>query len=217
IVTAALVLFFGAPATKAQGQRIQISDLHKIVRVTDPQISPDDKSIVVTVAHANMKEDRYDSELVLIDIATGAQRTMTSGHKGANSARWSPSGDRLAFLAIAGKGKDAAPQVFVLPMSGGDAKQITMAADGVEQFAWRPDGAMIAYVTPDPVDKKAIEAHHDVFQVGDTDYVETAAGVPSHVWLVSANGGDAKRLTSGVWSLPIVFPPSPPSSPLSWS
>lgn len=217
IVTAALVLFFGAPATKAQGQRIQISDLHKIVRVADPQISPDDKSIVVTVAHANMKEDRYDSELVLIDIATGAQRALTSGHKGASSARWSPSGDRLAFLAIAGEGKDAAPQIFVLPMSGGDAKQVTTAPDGVEQFAWRPDGAMLAYVTPDPVDKKAIEAHHDAFEVGDTDYLETAAAMPSHVWLVPADGGAAKRLTSGSWSLPIVFPPSPPSSPLSWS
>lgn len=217
IVTAALVLFFGAPATKAQGQRIQISDLHKIVRVADPQISPDDKSIVVTVAHANMKEDRYDSELVLIDIATGAQRALTSGHKGASSARWSPSGDRLAFLAILGEGKDAAPQIFVLPMSGGDAKQVTTAPDGVEQFAWRPDGAMLAYVTPDPVDKKAIEAHHDAFEVGDTDYLETAAAMPSHVWLVPADGGAAKRLTSGSWSLPIVFPPSPPSSPLSWS
>ncbi|MGH9865572.1 MAG: S9 family peptidase, partial [Candidatus Acidiferrales bacterium] len=94
---------------------------------------------------------------------------------------------------------------------------ITTAPQGVEQFAWRPDGAMIAYVTPNPVDKKAIEAHHDAFQVGDTDYIETAAGAPSHVWLTSADGGPAKRLTSGSWSLPIVFPPSSPSSPLSWS
>src|SRR5579859_1400930 len=217
IVTAALVLFFGASATKAQGRRIQLSDLHKIVRVADPQISPDDKSIVVTVARANMKDDRYDSELVLVNIADGAQRTLTSGHKGASSARWSPSGDRLAFLAIAGEGKDAAPQIFILPMNGGDARQITTAPDGVEQFAWRPDGAMLAYVTPDPADKKAIEAHHDAFEVGDTDYLETAAAMPSHVWLVPADGGAAKRLTSGSWSLPIVFPPSPPSSPLSWS
>ncbi|MGH9864460.1 MAG: TolB family protein, partial [Candidatus Acidiferrales bacterium] len=216
-IAAAMILAAAEPAANAQRQRIQISDLQKIVRVADPQISPDDKSIVITVARANQKDDRYESELVLIDIATGAQRTLTSGHKGGSSARWSPSGDRLAFVAIAGEGKDAAPQIFILPMSGGDAKQITTAPQGVEQFAWRPDGAMIAYVTPDPVDKKAIEAHHDAFQVGDTDYIETAAGMPSHVWVISADGGNAKRLTSGSWSLPIVFPPSSPSSPLSWS
>ncbi len=203
-------------APEAEGRRFQIADLDKVVRVADPQIAPDDKSIVVVVSRINMKEDRRDSEIVLVDIASSATRTIT-GRKGANSPRWSPSGDRVAFLAVAGEGKDAAPQIFILRMDGGDAKQITNGPDGVEQFAWRPDGKMIAYVTPDPTDKKAIEAHHDVFEVGDTDFLETSAAKPSHVWLEPADGGEAKRVTSGAWSLPIVFPPSPPSSPLGWS
>lgn len=200
---------------QAQQKTFQVPDTEKIVSVSDPQISPDDKSIAYVVGHINMKEDGTDTEIVLIDIATGAKREITSGHKHASSPRWSPNGDRLAFIAAGGEGKGAAPQVFVLRMDGGDAKKITDAPDGVQQFAWRPDGAMIAYVTPDPADKKAIEAHHDVFQVGDADFLETAAQ-SSHVWLVSADGGTAKRITSGTWSLPIVFPPSPPSSPLSW-
>jgi dipeptidyl aminopeptidase/acylaminoacyl peptidase len=209
----------GAPTpqgSQTQETRFQITDIEKIVRLGDPQISPDDRSIAVVVSRANMKEDRFDDEIVLIDIASAAQRTLTT-RKGASSPRWSPSGDRLAFLAVAGEGKDAAPQIFVLPMDGGDARQITNGPDGVEQFAWRPDGKMIAYVMPDPTDKKAIEAHHDVFEVGDTDYLETAAAKSSHVWLVPSDGGEAKRVTSGSWSLPIVFPPSSPSSPLSWS
>ncbi|MGC2089090.1 MAG: S9 family peptidase [Candidatus Acidiferrales bacterium] len=204
-------------AAQAQQKPLQVSDLENIVSVADPQISPDDKSIAVVVGHINMKEDGTGSEIVLIDIASGAQRVVTSGHKHASSPRWSPSGDRLAFTAMSGEEKDAAPQIFILRMDGGDAQKITNAPDGVEQFAWRPDGAMIAYVTPDPADKKAIEAHHDAFRVGDTDFLETAAAEPSHVWLISSDGGEAKRVTSGTWSLPIVFPPSPPSSPLSWS
>jgi dipeptidyl aminopeptidase/acylaminoacyl peptidase len=39
----------------------------------------------------------------------------------------------------------------------------------------------------------------------------------SHVWLVSPNGGAAKRLTSGAWSLPVAHPPGPAPSPLAWS
>lgn len=202
---------------QAQQKTFQLSDAEKLVSVSDPQISPDDKSIAVVVGRINMKEDGTDSEIVLIDIAAGAQRVMTSGHKHASSPRWSPNGDRLAFVAAAGENKDATPQIFVLRMDGGDARKITDAADGIEQFAWRPDGAMIAYVTPDPADKKAIEAHHDSFEVGDTDFLETAAAQSSHVWTISAEGGEAKRVTSGKWSLPIVFPPSPPSSPLCWS
>lgn len=201
----------------AQQKTFQIGDTEKLVSVSDPQISPDDKSIAIAVGHINMKEDGTDSEIVLIDIASGTQRVMTSGHKNASSPRWSPNGDRLAFIAASSNEKEATPQVFVLRMDGGDAQKITDAPDGVEQFAWRPDGKMIAYVTPDPADKKAIAAHHDSFEVGDTDFLETAAAQASHVWLVSADGGEAKRVTSGKWSLPIVFPPSSPSSPLSWS
>ncbi len=214
---AAFALALSPAPVRAQQKTFQISDAEKLVSVSDPQISPDDKSIAVVVGHINMKEDGRDTEIMLIDIASGAKRVMTSGHKHASSPRWSPNGDRLAFVAAGGEGMDATPQVFVLRMDGGDAKKITDAPDGVEQFAWRPDGAMIAYVTPDPADKKAIEAHHDAFEVGDTDFLETAAAQSSHVWLVPADGGDAKRVTSGTWSLPIVFPPSPPASPLSWS
>lgn len=217
VSAAALALSLTPAPVRAQQKTFKISDTEKLVSVSDPQISPDDKSIALVVGHINMKEDGTDTEIMLIDIAGGAKRTMTSGHKHASSPRWSPNGDRLAFIAAGGEGKDAAPQVFVLRMDGGDAKKITDVPDGVEQFAWRPDGAMIAYVTPDPADKKAIEAHHDSFEVGDTDFLETAAAQSSHVWLVPADGGAAKRITSGTWSLPIVFPPSPPSSPLSWS
>lgn len=218
VVIAFLALAMILPTrAKAQQHRFQVSDTEKLVSVADPQVSPDDKSIAVMVARQNMKEDGTDSEIVLIDIATAEQRVLTSGHKHASSPRWSPDGKHLAFIAAAGEEKDAKPQVFVLPMEGGDSRKITDAPDGVEQFAWRPDGKMIAYVTPDPTDKKAIAAHHDSFQVGDTDYLETAAAQPSHVWVVSSDGSGAKRITSGSWSLPIVFPPSPPASPLSWS
>lgn len=214
-------------AQAARGQAgLTIADLEKIVRISDPQISPDDKSVAVVVSRVNMKKDRFDNELVLIDLASGRSRTLTT-RKGASAPRWSPTGDRLAFLATvpadqddAAEDKDSSgpqPQLFVLPMDGGDARQITHGPDGVEQFAWRPDGKMIAYVTPDPTDKKAIKDHHDAFEVGDTDDLETAAAKSSHVWLISADGGEAKRITSGSWSLPVVFPPSPPSSPLSWS
>lgn len=215
-----------AAARQTRDQKgFQIADLEKIVRVADPQISPDDRSVVVVVSRVNMKKDRFDSELALIDLASGAQRTLTT-RKGASSPRWSPSGDRLAFLATAAdpegatedkNDEDPQPQIFILPMNGGDARQITHGPDGVEQFAWRPDGKMIAFVTPDPTDKKAIKEHHDAFEVGDTDDLETAAAKSSHVWTVPADGGDAKRITAGPWSLPVVFPPSPPSSPLSWS
>jgi dipeptidyl aminopeptidase/acylaminoacyl peptidase len=213
-----VVAFCASRPALAQTRHIELNDLAKITSVSDPQISPDGKGIVFVVARPNLEQDRSDRELVFIDIATGAQRVLTYERRGVGSPRWSPNGDRLAFVAVEGAGKDAQAQIFVLPMTGGEARKITSAPNGVEQFAWRPGGVEIAYVTSDePENKKEIEKHHDAFEVGDNDFLATEAALPSHLWIVAAQGGAAKRLTSGAWSLPKSAPPSSPASPISWS
>jgi dipeptidyl aminopeptidase/acylaminoacyl peptidase len=209
---------FAAPPAPAQTRHIELNDLTKIVSVSDPQISPDGKTIVFVVSRPNLEKDRSDRELVQIDIASGKQHILTYERRSVGSPRWSPSGDRLAFLAVEGTSKEAQPQIFILPMTGGEARRITDVPNGVEQFAWRPNGQEIAYVTSDePPNKKEIEKHNDAFEVGDNDYLATEAAQPSHIWLLPADGGKARRLTSGGWSLPKSAPPSPPASPISWS
>jgi dipeptidyl aminopeptidase/acylaminoacyl peptidase len=203
---------------RAQARRIELADFGKAVAVSDPQIAPDGKSIVYVVSRMNMDQDRNDRDLVLQEIATGARRTLTHDRKDAGSPRWSPSGDRIAFLAAVGPAKEEKAQIFVLSMSGGDALKITDAPNGVEQFAWRPVSGDIAYVTADEAEnKKDIEKHLDAFEVGDNGYLETKAPTPSQIWLIAADGGKPRRLTSGSWTLPKVLPPSSPSSPISFS
>jgi len=218
ILTGALLLGIATTSVPAQNRRIELGDFAKIVGVSDPQIAPDGKSVLCVVSRVNLGQDRDDKELVLVDVATGGQRSLSGGRKDLRSPRWSPSGDRIAFLAAAGPAKEEKQQVFVLPMNGGDAALITEAPNSIEQFAWRPNGKDIAYVVADEAEnQKDIEKHLDAFEVGDNGYLETKAPAPSHIWLVAADGGKARRLTSGAWTLPKVLPPSSPSSPLSWS
>lgn len=216
--TAFLVCLLQTPAALAQAHRITVDDFSKLVGVSQPEISPDGKTIAFIVSRVDMKNDAHTSELYLLDIDTDSSRPLTHDRKGVASPHWSPSGDRLAFLAPAGPEKKKTEQVFVLPMAGGEALQVTRAEQGVEQFAWRPGGKEIAYVTADePANKKAIEKHEDAFEVGNNSYLETAAPTPSHLWLTSAAGDKPRRLTSGAWSLPKSHPPGPPTSPISWS
>lgn len=201
-ILAALFAFAALGRVEGQARKFELSDVQKMVAVSNPVISPDGKSIAIIVTRVNWDQDRHDSQIVLVDIATGAQRQLTGIRPGLSSPQWSPTGDRLAFLAEAGEGTKAAEQIFVLPMNGGEAVQITTAPMGVEQFAWRPDGAFVAFSSPDePANKAEIEKHHDLFEVGDNSYLDTAAPTSSHLWIVSSSGGTAKRLTSGAWSL----------------
>jgi dipeptidyl aminopeptidase/acylaminoacyl peptidase len=204
--------------TPPQPRAIQLDDFVKITSVSDPQISPDGKSIAFIVSHLNLEQDRSDRELLVIDIASGVPRSLTHDRKGVGSPRWSPEGDRLAFEAVDTTAKDPKLQLFVLPMTGGEARKLTDAPNGVEQFAWRPEGREIAYVTSDePENKKEIEKHNDAFEVGDNDFLATGPETPSHLWIVAAEGGKPRRLTSGPWSLAKSAPPSSPASPINWS
>ncbi len=206
-----------AQSALAQTKRFDLEASAKLVRLSDPNLAPDGKSIVVVVARANYEDNRWENELLLVDVATGAQRALTSGRHDVAQPRWSPSGDRLAFIASAPTGKEGKPQLFVLAMNGGEARRITSAPNGVQHYAWKPAGQELAYVTADDSPNKKIGDREIAFEVGNDHFLVNAQVTSSHIWLTSANGGNAKRLTSGEWSLPITLPPGSPSSPLSWT
>jgi len=167
------------------------------------------------VAHPNLKTDKYESELVLVDIATHSQRILTRDRVVRGYPRWSPTGDRLAYIA---DDSDHKGQVFVLPMGGGHSMQLTHSAGPVTQFAWKPDGAEVAYAAIDEAPKREGEARFlDAFEVGANDSLVTGPSQSTHIWLIAASGGEAKRLTSGTWSLPVSFPPGSPASPINWT
>jgi dipeptidyl aminopeptidase/acylaminoacyl peptidase len=205
---------FASPAL-GEARRFSADDLPRIVRIADPKISPDGKTVAIVVSRANMKDDRYDGELALVDVATKQLRVVTHGRLGVASPRWSPSGDRIAFLA---EDADKKTQVYMLPLSGGDAMPLTRSKTAVTLFAWRPDGAGLAYAAADEEPEKKDEAKfEDAFEVGNNSYLERARPQPTHLWTLDLASGAAKRLTQGAWSLPRTMAPSAPPSQILWA
>jgi dipeptidyl aminopeptidase/acylaminoacyl peptidase len=197
----------------AQTRHFSADDLPRIVRVSDPQISPDGKTVAFVVGRANLKEDRWDSEIDLVDVATHTLRAMTHDRMGAGSPRWSPTGDRLAFVAA---DMDKKPQVYVLAMSGGDAVQVTKSKTGIAAFSWKPDGTQFAFAAADEEPEKKDQAKfEDWFEVGDNDVYQKSRMMPVHLWTIASGGGEAKRITSGTWSMPNHLPGAPPA--LAWT
>jgi dipeptidyl aminopeptidase/acylaminoacyl peptidase len=200
LLPAVCLVALSASGQTAPANRFSAEDFVKVVRVSDPQIAPDGKSIAITVGRANLKENRYDNEIDLVDVQSHRLRVMTHGKLGAGSPRWSPSGDRLAYLA---QDADKRTQLWVLPMGGGDSLQITHSKTSVKTYAWRPDGQAFVYGAEDEAPEKKDQAKfEDAFEVGNNGYVERIPTLPVHLWTVSAAGENEKRLTSGSWSLP---------------
>ncbi len=208
------------PIPTTPGSTFDLAWLGSIVRLSDPQIDPVGKTLAVVVTHNDYDHDVNDAEIHRIDLATGADRQLTHQRHHASFPRWSPSGNRLAFLAW---DADKHNQLFLLDLAGGDALQLTHSPTSIQQFAWRPDGSAIAYVAQDEAPKKTgADSFDDAFPVGDNDFLVKTHEFPSHIWLVSTTlSGDeaapAKRLTSGSWSLPVAFPPGPPASPIAFT
>lgn len=192
------------------------SDARNLVTIGEAQISPDGTHVVYVRGKADFEKDRTDRQLILIDVRTHRRRPLTFDRKGVGSPQWSPDGSSIAFVAVDDDEKNPQSQIFVMPMDGGDAREVTHAKTGIVNYAWSPDGTRFAYAMQDEdPNQKAVDEHRDAFEVHDNDYLHDSATPPVHAWWINASGGPAHRLTSGSWSIGNVSPDG--GSDLSWS
>ena len=117
---------------------MQPTDLSLITSVSDPQIHPDGRRIAFVATTIDLKGDRYRSCLWLWD---GEVRQLTFGQSD-SAPRWSPSGDRLAFVRKGAEQTDPT-QLAVMPSDGGEARIITSFELGVQAPLWSPDGSQL--------------------------------------------------------------------------
>src|SRR4051812_16320131 len=91
------------------------ADLFNLEIATDPQISPDGRTVAYVRRSNDIMTDRGHPTIWLVDVATGEQRPLITGAGNYISPRWSPDGTRLAYVAADG----GAAQLFVRWMGSG--------------------------------------------------------------------------------------------------
>lgn len=215
-VAVSLAALLAAAGARAEATHmVTVRDALRLVTLSNPQFSPDGRKVAVVESRPDAVVDENQTEILLVDVATGATRPFTVARHHASFPRWSPDGSTLAFLAPDG---DHHAQIFAAPMAGGDAVQLTQVKTGVQQFAFSPDGKQIAFVASDPPPELTGESKFLTgFYVGHDDFTVTEKPRSSHLYVMPAAGGPADKLTSGDWSLPTALPPGPPPSPIQWT
>lgn len=202
-------MIVAAQTPPAHVRTLTLADLRQTVSVSSPQISPDGTRIAVTVSRSDYKKDREVTDLVLVDVRTKIARTLLRDARDLGTVLWSPDGTQLAYTARETRSDedsdaDAQPQsqLFLLPMSGGEAVQLTHETAGVSDLRWRPDGRAIAYVKQtEAPNEKEIKAHADEFSVTDEPWTAQNAPTNDDLYEIPTSGGRSRRIGKGNWSV----------------
>jgi dipeptidyl aminopeptidase/acylaminoacyl peptidase len=193
---------------------ITLAALRAFVRLSEPSLSPTGLRVAYVRTVRDFVHDRNVRSIVVVETA-GGTRTVIDPGPFVSEPHWSPDGTRLAYVRRTTK--DGKNQLVVTSLSGHSARIVTNAPNGVEHYAWSPDGKRFVYDTPDAEpNAAAARRHDDLFDVGNDGFLTDSPVVPSHLWLVSSAGGAARRLTHGTWSVfeadaPFAGGPSDPS------
>ena len=184
------------------------ADLFDLQYVGDVEISPDGEQVVYVRRMNDIMKDRTRSNLWIVDVDGGDHRPLLSGRENYSSPRFSPSGDRLAYVARDGNGK---AQLFVRWMDTGATAVVTALTESPSSLAWSPDGKHIAFVMKVAAEKPALAKPPEkpegaewapdpvvidsvVYRFDGRGYLDPGF---DHVFVVPAAGGAARRLSSG--------------------
>ncbi len=141
-----------------------------------PAISPDGRGIVFGVRTADWQANRFDTELWLWREGEPPFQLTRTEKGSSSSARWSPDGKWIAFLAERGNKQ----QIHLIRPNGGEAQPITDHKEGISGFRWAPDGKRIAFNAQEreSEEMKQRKERFGEFTVEDAEYRQ------SHLWLV---------------------------------
>ena len=191
----ATLLFAGTvPAQKP----ITPEDVLSIRELRELQISPDGKQVAFRVREpADPKLPRASRAQNIWIVSTGGSEPahpLIPNLKNANTPRWSPDGRSLAFLSDHEKSDvdaSATGQIYLLRIDSGKSERLTSVPGGVEDYAWSPDGTMIAFIAREQPAAQELEkqsAGYDAIEV-DRNFKY------SKLWVVSLSDRKAVQIT----------------------
>ncbi len=186
-----------APGTTPIG--VVARDVLQISFPADLEVAPDGRRAILERMVADVATDGYRGELLEIALPSGTLRALGTRQESARHPRFSADGSALAYLVDG----DEATELRVVATGGRRSRAIFAAPEGIESFAWSPDGKSFVVVRPDP---EPAERHAAALAAAPIRITRTLAQRDgeglleqrrSHLWRIARSDGEATPITSG--------------------
>ena len=187
----------------------QSEDVFGLEVASDPRVSPDGEQVIYVRRSNDIMTDRTRSNIWIADADGDSNRPLLSGKKNFYAPRWSPDGSRIAYIS---NEEGGTPQIYVRWMDTGQTALLTNIQASASNLAWSPDGKTIAFTMSVPSNEKPFGIKMPKKPKGakwspsfkyvtkaryQADGRELLDPAYTHVFVVPADGGIARQLTSG--------------------
>lgn len=186
----------------------QPEDIFQLEVATSPQVSPNGEDIVYVRRSNDIMSDSTRSSIWIANAKGNTHRPLLSSKKNYYSPKWSPDGSRLAYLS----NSEGRPQLYVRWMDSGQTALVTNVPTSPSSITWSPDGKTIAFTmsvdsneqpfkVKMPKKPKGAKWSENFQYITKARYQADGRGVLdpayTHIFVVPAEGGTARQLTSG--------------------
>jgi len=182
-------------------------DVFDLQYVSDPQIAPDDNWIVYRRMGFDIMKDRAKGNLWMLKKDGSQHQKLTSREENEFGAKWSPKGDRIAFISTTTEGAE----IYMHWLSSGKIAKITQLPFSPSSLSWSPQGDFLAFsmhvekaapvLAKMPKKPKGAEwagapritdrVYHEADGRG---YIKPGF---NHIFVIPSEGGAAQQLTRG--------------------
>lgn len=195
------------------------TDIFELEVATDPQISPDSSQIAYVRRSMDIMTDKPRSNIWVIDSSGQEHRPLKSGADSYTSPRWSPEGDRLAYVSSA-EGRGA--ELYVRWMDTGQTALLSNLSATPNSISWSPDGRQITFsafvkgeattLAKAPATPEGAEWAPPVIVIDTVQYRADGRGYLeqgfNQIFVIPAEGGTPRQISSGDFNH---------NGPLAWS